>query len=108
MDPGPPLWNLPFSFFPFIPSLLPRELDLETKRTQGKVQVLQEELNVLRTYMDKEYPVKAVQIASLMRSIRNLSEEQQVGEKGGAGGSAGLHLSCWKQGVCVEALETPI
>ncbi|XP_078248396.1 uncharacterized protein C20orf96 homolog isoform X3 [Pogona vitticeps] len=53
------------------------KLDLEAKRMQSKVQAVQEELNVLRTYMDKEYPVKAVQIASLMRSIRNLSEEQQ-------------------------------
>lgn len=53
------------------------KLNLEMKRTQDKVQALQEELNFLRTYMDKEYPVKAVQIASLMRSVRNLSEEQQ-------------------------------
>ncbi|KAG8131529.1 hypothetical protein E2320_009453 [Naja naja] len=29
--------------------------------------------------MDKEYPLKAVQIASLLRSIRNLNEEQQDG-----------------------------
>lgn len=43
-----------------------------------KVQMLQEELNVLRTYMDKEYPVKVVQIAFMHRSIRNLKEEQQV------------------------------
>lgn len=44
----------------------------------SKVQTVQDELNVLRTYMDKEYPVRAVQIASLLRSIRNLGEEQQV------------------------------
>ncbi|XP_044311159.1 uncharacterized protein C20orf96 homolog [Varanus komodoensis] len=53
------------------------KLDLEMKRMNTKVHALQEELNVLRTYMDKEYPVKAVQIASLLRSIRSLSEEQQ-------------------------------
>ncbi|XP_077785574.1 uncharacterized protein C20orf96 homolog isoform X3 [Podarcis muralis] len=53
------------------------KLDQEMKRMQAKVHVLQEELNILRTYMDKEYPVKAVQIASLMRSVRNLNEEQQ-------------------------------
>ncbi|XP_062977309.1 uncharacterized protein C20orf96 homolog isoform X2 [Elgaria multicarinata webbii] len=53
------------------------KLDLEMKRMHTKVHAVQEELNVLRTYMDKEYPVKAVQIASLLRSIRNLGEEQQ-------------------------------
>ncbi|XP_061463408.1 uncharacterized protein C20orf96-like [Rhineura floridana] len=53
------------------------KLDQEMKRMQTKVHALQEELNTLRTYMDKEYPVKAVQIASLMRNIRNLREEQQ-------------------------------
>ncbi|KAM6457967.1 uncharacterized protein C20orf96 homolog isoform 1-T1 [Liasis olivaceus] len=53
------------------------KLDLELKRVSTKVHTFQEEVNVLRTYMDKEYPLKAVQISSLLRSIRNLSEEQQ-------------------------------
>nr|XP_060627507.1 uncharacterized protein C20orf96-like [Anolis sagrei ordinatus] len=53
------------------------KLDAEMGRMNTKVQSLQDELNVLRSYMDKEYPVKAVQISSLMRSIRNLIEEQQ-------------------------------
>lgn len=53
------------------------KLDQERKRMTSKVQIVQDELNVLRTYMDKEYPVRAVQIASLLRSIRNLGEEQQ-------------------------------
>ncbi|XP_077192146.1 uncharacterized protein C20orf96 homolog [Paroedura picta] len=53
------------------------KLELELSRMNAKVRALQEELNVLRTYMDKEYPVKSVQIASLMRSIKHLSEEQQ-------------------------------
>uniref|UniRef100_A0A8C5SM12 Uncharacterized protein n=1 Tax=Laticauda laticaudata TaxID=8630 RepID=A0A8C5SM12_LATLA len=52
-------------------------MDQELKRVGTRVHTLQEELNVLRTYMDKEYPLKAVQIASLLRSIRNLNEEQQ-------------------------------
>nr|XP_008117025.1 PREDICTED: uncharacterized protein C20orf96 homolog isoform X1 [Anolis carolinensis] len=53
------------------------KLDAEMARMNTKVQALQDEVNVLRSYMDKEYPVKAVQISSLMRSIRNLSERQQ-------------------------------
>ncbi|XP_053106118.1 uncharacterized protein C20orf96 homolog isoform X2 [Hemicordylus capensis] len=53
------------------------KLEQERKRMSTKVQALQEELNVLRTYMDKEYPVKAVQISSLLRSIRNLNQEQE-------------------------------
>ncbi|XP_054835712.1 uncharacterized protein C20orf96 homolog [Eublepharis macularius] len=53
------------------------KLEQDLSRMNAKVQALQEELNVLRTYMDKEFPVKSVQIAFLLRSIRHLSEEQQ-------------------------------
>ncbi|XP_039219799.1 uncharacterized protein C20orf96 homolog isoform X2 [Crotalus tigris] len=53
------------------------KMDLELKRVSTKVHTLQEEVNLLRTYMDKEYPLKAVQISSLLRNIRNLNEEQQ-------------------------------
>ncbi|KAL7975941.1 hypothetical protein Chor_005499 [Crotalus horridus] len=53
------------------------KMDLELKRVGTKVHTLQEEVNLLRTYMDKEYPLKAVQISSLLRNIRNLNEEQQ-------------------------------
>ncbi|KAK9404986.1 putative protein C20orf96 like [Crotalus adamanteus] len=59
------------------------KMDLELKRVGTKVHTLQEEVNLLRTYMDKEYPLKAVQISSLLRNIRNLNEEQQV-DGGGA------------------------
>ncbi|KAM7150320.1 uncharacterized protein C20orf96 homolog [Macrochelys suwanniensis] len=54
-----------------------RKLKYQVDHMNTKVQMLQEELNVLRTYMDKEYPVKAVQIAFMRRNIRNLKEEQQ-------------------------------
>ncbi|XP_070604843.1 uncharacterized protein C20orf96 homolog isoform X2 [Erythrolamprus reginae] len=53
------------------------KMDQELKQVSSRVHTLQEEVNVLRTYMDKEYPLKAVQISSLLRSIRNLNEEQQ-------------------------------
>ncbi|XP_048354074.1 uncharacterized protein C20orf96 homolog, partial [Sphaerodactylus townsendi] len=53
------------------------KLDQELSRMTTRVHTLQEELNFLRTYMDKEYPVKSVQIASLLRSIKDLNEEQQ-------------------------------
>nr|XP_056700902.1 uncharacterized protein C20orf96 homolog [Euleptes europaea] len=52
-------------------------LEQDLSHMNAKVRTLQEELNVLRTYMDKEYPVKSVKIASLRRSIQSLSEEQQ-------------------------------
>ncbi|XP_070604842.1 uncharacterized protein C20orf96 homolog isoform X1 [Erythrolamprus reginae] len=63
---------------PLLFSVLPSsEMDQELKQVSSRVHTLQEEVNVLRTYMDKEYPLKAVQISSLLRSIRNLNEEQQ-------------------------------
>ncbi|XP_032074530.1 uncharacterized protein C20orf96 homolog [Thamnophis elegans] len=54
-----------------------QELNQELTRVDTRVHTMQEEVNVLRSYMDKEYPLKAVQIASLLRTIRNLNEEQQ-------------------------------
>ncbi|XP_013919509.1 PREDICTED: uncharacterized protein C20orf96 homolog [Thamnophis sirtalis] len=53
------------------------KLNQELTRVDTRVHTMQEEVNVLRSYMDKEYPLKAVQIASLLRTIRNLNEEQQ-------------------------------
>lgn len=53
------------------------KLEQERKIMNSKVQSVQDELNILRTYMDKEFPVRAVQIANLLRAIRSLSEEQQ-------------------------------
>uniref|UniRef100_A0A7M4ELL0 Uncharacterized protein n=1 Tax=Crocodylus porosus TaxID=8502 RepID=A0A7M4ELL0_CROPO len=54
------------------------ELQQELARVNGKVQALQDELGVLRAYMDKEYPAKAIQIDQLLRDIQSLKEEQQV------------------------------
>ncbi|XP_074825561.1 uncharacterized protein C20orf96 homolog isoform X2 [Natator depressus] len=54
-----------------------KKLKHQVDHMNTNVQMLQEELSVLRTYMDKEYPVKAVQIAFMLRNIRNLKEEQQ-------------------------------
>nr|XP_006139400.1 uncharacterized protein C20orf96 homolog [Pelodiscus sinensis] len=54
-----------------------KKLKQQMDHMNTKIQVLQEELNVLRTYMDKEFPVKVVQIAFILRKVRNLKEEQQ-------------------------------
>jgi hypothetical protein len=38
----------------------------------------QAELHTLKTYKDKEYPVKALRIAEIKREIEKLKETQQV------------------------------
>ncbi|XP_059569122.1 uncharacterized protein C20orf96 homolog [Alligator mississippiensis] len=53
------------------------KLQQELARVNRKVHALQDELGVLRTYMDKEYPAKAIQIDQLLRDIQSLKEEQQ-------------------------------
>ncbi|XP_019365548.1 PREDICTED: uncharacterized protein C20orf96 homolog [Gavialis gangeticus] len=53
------------------------KLQQELAHVNGKVQALQDELGVLRAYMDKEYPAKAIQIDQLLRDIQSLKEEQQ-------------------------------
>uniref|UniRef100_A0A8B9P1L1 Uncharacterized protein n=1 Tax=Apteryx owenii TaxID=8824 RepID=A0A8B9P1L1_APTOW len=53
------------------------KLQQQLDEATSKVQVLQDELHVLRNYMDREYPAKAVQIAFLLHKIQNLKEQQQ-------------------------------
>ncbi|XP_075022224.1 uncharacterized protein C20orf96 homolog [Calonectris borealis] len=51
------------------------KLQQQLDEVTSKVQVLQDELSILRTY---PYPEQAVQIALLQRSIQNLKEQQQA------------------------------
>lgn len=44
----------------------------------SNVQVLQDELSVLRTYTDVHYPKQALQIVLLLSDIQNLKKQQQV------------------------------
>nr|XP_009679284.1 PREDICTED: uncharacterized protein C20orf96 homolog isoform X1 [Struthio camelus australis] len=53
------------------------KLQQQLDKATSKVQVLQDELHMLQTYMDREYPAKAVQIAFLLRKIQSLKEQQQ-------------------------------
>ncbi|XP_049673417.1 uncharacterized protein C20orf96 homolog isoform X2 [Accipiter gentilis] len=53
------------------------KLQQQLDEVTSKVQVLQDELSVLRTYIDGQYPEQAVQIALLQRSIQKLKEQQQ-------------------------------
>ncbi|KAM6339802.1 LOW QUALITY PROTEIN: uncharacterized protein C20orf96 homolog [Alca torda] len=54
------------------------KLQQQLEEATSKVQVLQDELGVLRTYIDGHYPEKDVQIVLLQRSIRSLKEQHQV------------------------------
>ncbi|KAM6378101.1 LOW QUALITY PROTEIN: uncharacterized protein C20orf96 homolog [Pluvialis apricaria] len=54
------------------------KLQQQLDEVTSKVHVLQDELSVLRTYIDGQYPEQAVQIVLLQRSIQNLKEQQQV------------------------------
>ncbi|KAM9284765.1 LOW QUALITY PROTEIN: uncharacterized protein C20orf96 homolog [Morus bassanus] len=54
------------------------KLQQQLDEVTSKVQVLQDELSILRTYIDGQYPEKAVQIVLLQHSIQNLKEQQQV------------------------------
>ncbi|XP_009281051.1 PREDICTED: uncharacterized protein C20orf96 homolog [Aptenodytes forsteri] len=52
-------------------------LQQQLDEVTSKVQVLQDELGILRTYIDGRYPEQAVQIVLLQRSIQSLKEQQQ-------------------------------
>uniref|UniRef100_H2ZPF5 Uncharacterized protein n=1 Tax=Ciona savignyi TaxID=51511 RepID=H2ZPF5_CIOSA len=53
------------------------DLTDESQYLDAKVQVLLQDLQVLRTYKDKEYPVKAMCIAKLSNNVGNLSIDQR-------------------------------
>lgn len=56
----------------------PSELQQQLDEATSKVQVLQDELGVLRTYTDVHYPRQALRIVLLLSDIQNLKEQQQV------------------------------
>ncbi|XP_038022126.2 uncharacterized protein C20orf96 homolog isoform X2 [Anas platyrhynchos] len=53
------------------------ELQQQLDEATSNVQVLQDELSVLRTYTDVHYPKQALQIVLLLSDIQNLKKQQQ-------------------------------
>nr|KAF6421824.1 hypothetical protein HJG63_001819 [Rousettus aegyptiacus] len=49
----------------------------QVKWLNAKIKKTHEEVSFLSTYMDHEYPVKSVQIASLVRQLRHVKDSQQ-------------------------------
>ncbi|KAM6163813.1 uncharacterized protein C20orf96 homolog [Rhynchocyon petersi] len=52
-------------------------LEQQVEQLNAKIKKTLEEINFLSTYMDHEYPVKVVQIATLVRQIQQLKDIQQ-------------------------------
>ncbi|XP_012583652.1 PREDICTED: uncharacterized protein C20orf96 homolog isoform X2 [Condylura cristata] len=53
------------------------QLEQQLEQLKAKIQKTQEEVNFLSTYMDHEYPVTSVQIATLMRQLQQMKDSQQ-------------------------------
>ncbi|KAM6053718.1 LOW QUALITY PROTEIN: uncharacterized protein VSU04_011173, partial [Chlamydotis macqueenii] len=60
-----------------VPTSLGAELQQQLDEVTSKVRALQDELSVLRAYIDGGY-LEAVQMGLLRRSLQNLKEQQQV------------------------------
>ncbi|XP_036085443.1 uncharacterized protein C20orf96 homolog isoform X2 [Rousettus aegyptiacus] len=56
-------------------------LEQQVKWLNAKIKKTHEEVSFLSTYMDHEYPVKSVQIASLVRQLRHVKDSQQKTQK---------------------------
>ncbi|XP_039719918.1 uncharacterized protein C20orf96 homolog isoform X1 [Pteropus medius] len=52
-------------------------LEQQVKQLNAKIKKTHEEVSFLNTYMDHEYPVKSVQIASLVRQLQQVKDSQQ-------------------------------
>lgn len=50
------------------------------EQLNARIRKTKEEVSFLSTYMDHEYPVRSVQIASLARQLQQVKDSQQVGE----------------------------
>ncbi|XP_039254084.2 uncharacterized protein C20orf96-like isoform X1 [Styela clava] len=72
-------------------------LENEVLNLDTQLKDLQQDLQVLRTYKDKEYPVKSMQISKLRKSVVNVAQEQKNErhelERITAGESVKLHNS---------------
>ncbi|XP_076818035.1 uncharacterized protein C20orf96-like isoform X1 [Clavelina lepadiformis] len=55
-----------------------QSLEKLTLAADEDLQIILQDLQVLRTYKDKEYPVKAMNISKLRNSVHNLSLEQKA------------------------------
>ena len=53
-------------------------LEAQVNDADEKLKTKQEELSILMSYKDKEYPVKALKIADLQKEIAQLNTYQQV------------------------------
>jgi len=54
-----------------------KALELQVKEVDDKLKAKQDELQVLNSYKDKEYPVKAMMITNLMKEIENVKNSNQ-------------------------------
>ncbi|XP_006860840.1 PREDICTED: uncharacterized protein C20orf96 homolog [Chrysochloris asiatica] len=52
-------------------------LEKQMEQLNAKIKKTQEEVNFLNTYMDHEYPIRSVQIATLLRQLQQMRDRQQ-------------------------------
>nr|XP_060484329.1 uncharacterized protein C20orf96-like [Panthera onca] len=52
-------------------------LEQQVEQLNATIEKTQKEVNFLSTYMDREYPVKSVQIANLVRQLQQIKDSQQ-------------------------------
>ncbi|XP_007073590.2 uncharacterized protein C20orf96 homolog [Panthera tigris] len=54
-----------------------KHLEQQVEQLNATIEKTQKEVNFLSTYMDREYPVKSVQIANLVRQLQQIKDSQQ-------------------------------
>ncbi|XP_045300947.1 uncharacterized protein C20orf96 homolog isoform X3 [Leopardus geoffroyi] len=54
-----------------------KHLEQRVEQLNATIEKTQKEVNFLSTYMDREYPVKSVQIANLVRQLQQIKDSQQ-------------------------------
>ncbi|XP_029774846.1 uncharacterized protein C20orf96 homolog isoform X2 [Suricata suricatta] len=54
-----------------------KDLEQQVEQLNAKIEKTHKEVSFLSTYMDHEYPVKAVQIANLVRELQQMKDAQQ-------------------------------
>lgn len=93
-------------FFEGRPCLLPVQLHLPSSGLEQQLEQLHaenkmthEEARFLSTYMDHEYPVKSVQIASHMRQLQQAKDDQKVEQP-----LTVLHLTMCEAGPMISLL----
>ena len=60
--------------------LISSDLEQQVEQLDAKIEKVHKKVSFVSTYKDREYAIKSVQVANLVRQLQQVKDSQQVGE----------------------------